>query len=250
MTILKNQLNKLLTLEWYHPHSNIGHSQLQSPLQEDQIITIHKQDTAVKVPEIGVRLKYSPWTTETQEDCIIRVRKTITFLMAHPFPTSAQHHINRAPLGLQFLPWEKENPEWTSSLPSTAGPFLGDPLKYYITRITKESEELKREAKQHTDLQFSSVVQSCLTLCDPMDCSMPGFPVHHQHLELAEIHVQWVGDAIQQFHPLSSPFSPAFNLSQHQGLFHWVSSSHQVAKVSEFQLQRQSVQWIFRTYFL
>ena len=67
--------------------------------------------------------------------------------------------------------------------------------------------------------QFSSVAQSCLTLCDPMDCSMPGFPVHHQLLELMQIHVHRVGDAIKPSHPLLSPSSPAFNLSQHQGLF-------------------------------
>ena len=69
---------------------------------------------------------------------------------------------------------------------------------------------------------FSSVAQSCLTLCNPMDCSMPGFPVHHQLLELAQTHVQWLGDANQPSHPLSSPSSPAFNLSQHQVLFQWV----------------------------
>ena len=68
--------------------------------------------------------------------------------------------------------------------------------------------------------QFSSVVQSCLTLCDPMDCSMPGLPVHHQLPELAQIHVHLVGDAIQPSHPLSSP-SPTFNFSQHQDLFRW-----------------------------
>ena len=78
--------------------------------------------------------------------------------------------------------------------------------------------------------QFSSVAQSCPTLCDPVDCTTPGFPVHHQLPELAQTHVHWVGDAIQPSHPLSSP-SPAFNLSQHQGLFQWVSSLHQVAKV-------------------
>ena len=100
------------------------------------------------------------------------------------------------------------------------------------------------------DYQFSSVTQSCLTLCDPMDCSTPGFPVHHQLLELIKTHVHWVGDAIQPSHPLSSPFPPAFNLSQHQGLFQWVSSSHQVVKVLELQLQHQSFQWIFRTEFL
>ena len=83
--------------------------------------------------------------------------------------------------------------------------------------------------------QFCSVTQSFPTLCDPMDCSMPGLPIYHQHLELAQIYVHWVGDAIQPSHPLSSP-SPAFNFSQHQGLFQSVSSSHQVAKVLEFQL--------------
>ena len=71
----------------------------------------------------------------------------------------------------------------------------------------------------------SSVAQACLTLCDPMDCSMPSFPVHHQLPELTQTHVHQVGDAIQQSHPLSSP-SPALNLSQHQGLFQWVSSSN------------------------
>ena len=99
-------------------------------------------------------------------------------------------------------------------------------------------------------LSFSSVAQLCPTLCDPMDCSMPGLPVHHQLLELAQAHVHRVGDAIQSCHPLSSPSPPAINLSQHQGLFKWVSSSHQVAKVLEFQLQHQSFQWIFRTDFL
>ena len=91
--------------------------------------------------------------------------------------------------------------------------------------------------------QFSSVAQSCLTLWNPKDCSMPGFPVHYQLWELTQIHVHWVGDAIQPTHPLSSP-SPTFNLSQHQGLFQWVSSSNQVAKVLEFQLQLQSFQCI------
>ena len=99
-------------------------------------------------------------------------------------------------------------------------------------------------------IQFSSVAQLCPTLCKLMDCSMPGFLVHHQLPELAQIHVHQVGDAIQPSHPLSSPSHPAFNLSQHQGLFQWVSSLHQVAIVLEFQLQHQSFQWIFRTDFL
>ena len=94
--------------------------------------------------------------------------------------------------------------------------------------------------------QFSSVAQSCLTLCDPMDCSTPGLPVHYQLTELTQTHVHWVGDAIQPSHPLSSPFLPAFGLSQHQGLFQWVSSSQQVAKELEFQLQHQYFQWLDR----
>ena len=92
-----------------------------------------------------------------------------------------------------------------------------------------------------------SVVQSGLTLCNPIDYSRPGFPVHHQLLELAQTHVHWVGDVIQPSHPLLSPSPLAFNLSQHQDLFQWVSSSHQVAKVLEFQLQHQSFQWTPRT---
>ena len=87
-------------------------------------------------------------------------------------------------------------------------------------------------------------------LCDPVDCSMPGFPVHHQLPELAQTHVHRVGDTIQPSHPLSSPSPPALNLSQHQGLFKWVSSSHQVANVLEFQLQHHSFQLMFRTDFL
>ena len=81
---------------------------------------------------------------------------------------------------------------------------------------------------------FSSVARLCPTLCNPMDCSTPGFPVHQQILELAQTHVHQVGDAIQPSHPLLSPYPPAFNLSQHQSLFQWVSSSHQVTEVWSF----------------
>ena len=100
---------------------------------------------------------------------------------------------------------------------------------------------------QFSSVQFSSVAQSSLTLCNPMDCSTPGFPVHHQLLESTQTYVHWVGDAIQPSHPLSSLSLPTFNLSQHQGLFKWVSSLHQVAKILEFQLQHQSFQWTPRT---
>ena len=84
-------------------------------------------------------------------------------------------------------------------------------------------------------VQFSSVTQSCPTLCDPMNCSTPGLPIHHQLLEFTQTHVHRVGDAIQPSHPLSSPSPPAPNPSQHQSLFQWVNSSHEVAKVLEFQ---------------
>ena len=90
----------------------------------------------------------------------------------------------------------------------------------------------------------------CLALCEPINCSTPGCPVHHQSLELTHTHVHWVGDAIQPSHPLTSPSPASFSLSQHQGLFQSVCSSHQVAKILEFQLQQQSFQWIFRTDFL
>ena len=89
------------------------------------------------------------------------------------------------------------------------------------------------ESVQLQSVQFGSVAQSCQTLCDPMDCRTPGFPVHHQLPDLAQTDVHRVGDAIQPSHPLSSP-SPAFNLSLHQGLFQWVRSLHQVAKYWSF----------------
>jgi len=145
-------------------------------------------------------------------------------------------------------------------------------------------------AHHSTLYQFSSVTQLCLTLCDPMDCSIPGIPVLHQLPELAQTHVHWVGNAIQPSHPLLSPSPPAFNISQHQGLFQWrrkwqptpvslPGESHErgawqaivhgVPRVGhdlatkerervlhsggqsiEFQLQHQSFQRIFRTDFL
>ena len=155
-------------------------------------------------------------------------------------PGSSVHGISQARI-LEFLaipsPRDLPNPgiePMSLAAPALAGRFFttelpGKPLSWYG--------------------QFSSVTQLCSALSDPMDCSMPGVPVHHQLPEFTQTHVHWVGDAIQPSHPLSSP-SSGLNLSQHQGLFKWVSSLHQVAKVSEFQLQHQSFQWMFRTYFL
>ena len=90
--------------------------------------------------------------------------------------------------------------------------------------------------------QIRSVAQSCPTLCDPMNCSTPGLSVHHRHPEFTQTHVHQVSDAIQPSHPLSSPSPPAPNPSQHQSLFQWVNSLHEVAKVLEFKLQHHSFQ--------
>ena len=125
----------------------------------------------------------------------------------------------------------------------------GDPLQYSCPENPKDRGAWRLQPmgskrvghnlatkQQQRVYDFSSVAQSCPALCDPTDCSTPGFPVHHQIPEFTQTHVHGVSDAIQPSHPLSSPSPPAFNLSQHQGFFQWVSSSHQVAKVLEFQL--------------
>ena len=93
-----------------------------------------------------------------------------------------------------------------------------------------------------------SVAQSCLTLCNPIDWSTPGFPVLHYLPGFAQTHVLWVSDAIQSYYPLSPPSPPALNISQHQNLFQWISSLHQVAKVLELQFQHRFFQWIPRVY--
>ena len=118
-----------------------------------------------------------------------------------------------------------------------------------ISKMTEWSQFIsKANHSISQSVQFSSVTQSCLTLCDPVDCSTLCIPVHHQLPELTQTHVHRVGDAIQSSHPQLSPSPPAFNLSQEQGLFKWISSSHQVARLLE--RQHQFFQWIFRTDFL
>ena len=140
--------------------------------------------------------------------------------------------------------------------------------KMYIWRllsIKKKKKNRKKDTKKYAEVFFykkysqkfihninfeECSVQfshSVVSLCDPMNRNTPGLPVHHQLPESTQTHVHCVGDAIQPSHPLSSPSSPAFNLSEHQGLFKWVSSPHQVAKVLEFQLQHQPLQWTSRT---
>ena len=130
--------------------------------------------------------------------------------------------------------WRVHAPQWDILLDATK--------ILCATTMTPLNQIHKQTLKKWNHLQSSSITQSCPTLCDPMNRSTPGLPVHHQLPDFS--------DAIQPSHPLSSPSPPALNLSQHQGLFKWVSSFHQVVKVLEFQLQHQSFQWIFRTDFL
>ena len=152
---------------------------------------------------------------------------------------------------------------WLPSLPPGLLPALRinlDPsydvlsLCVHIHRILSVLHPLPIKKAIHSSklrmsaVQFSSVAQSCLTLCSPMDCSTPGLPVHHQLPEPTQTHVHSVSNAIQPSHSRSSPFPPVFNFSQHQGLFQWTGSSHQVAKVLEFQLKHQSFQWILNLF--
>ena len=113
--------------------------------------------------------------------------------------------------------------------------------------ICKLSAPFAYHIKTSSVQLFSSVTQTCPTLCDPMNCIMPGLPVHHQLPEFTQTHIHWVSDAIQPSHSLSSPSPSAPSPSQHQSLFQWVNSSHEVAKVLEFQLHHQSFQWTPRT---
>ena len=136
------------------------------------------------------------------------------------------------PLNSEFLETQKYTIRWFLQAKVSLLPyniyivFLHDVMTWY----------------SFSSVQFSSVTESCPTLCDLMNHSMPGLPVHHQHPEFTKTLVHWVSDAIQPSHPLSSPSPPAPNPSQHQSLFQSVSSSHEVAKVLEFQLQHHSLQ--------
>ena len=144
--------------------------------------------------------------------------------------------------------WNSEKWCWWISMQGSGG--NADIVSKVVNTMRRRGWDELGEQHWNIYIQFSSVAQSCLTLGDPMNSSTSGFPVYHQLLEFTQTHVHWVGDAIQPSHSLLSPSPPALNLSQHQGLFQWVSSLHQVAKVLEFQLQHQSFQWIFRTDFL
>ena len=149
---------------------------------------------------------------------------------------------------LNTAEWDSpQNSSWAKSYLNEYSPINAVSPSCLVSLINSLQMNLVSFSVQ---VQFSSVAQSCPTLCNSMDCSAPGFPVHHQLPEPTQTHVHHVGNAIQPSHPLSSPSPPTFDLSQHQGLFKWLSSSHQMAKILEFQLQHQSFQWIFTTDFL
>ena len=117
---------------------------------------------------------------------------------------------------------KKKKKKWWGGVKLITKIYFGEKDGFYWTYILSD--------------QIRLVAQSCPTLCDPMNRSTPGLPVHHQLPEFTQTHVHWVSDAIQPSHTLSSPSPPAPNPSQHQSLFQWVNSSHEVAKVLEFQL--------------
>ena len=149
-----------------------------------------------------------------------------------------------------LCPWDSpsKNPEVGCHV-LLQGIFPTQGSKLHLVQLLHCRWILYHWATRETLICCFSVTQSCLILCDSMGCSTPGFLVLHRLPELAQTHVHLVSDAIQPSHPLSSP-SPAFNLPQHQDLFQWVSSLHQVTKVSKLQFQHQSFQWIFRIDFL
>ena len=162
-------------------------------------------------------------------------------------------------LGMEHMPSALESevlitrpPEKSLSLPSAyrnlgTGDLLASQTVSPKLRIFYQYRCLKSFVSPMSDfsqfhIQFSSVAQSCPSLCNPMNCSMPGLPVHHQLLEFTQTHMHRVSDAIQPSHHLSSPSPPASNPSQHQILFQWVNISHEVVKVLEFPLQHHSFQ--------
>ena len=171
------------------------------------------------------------------------------FVLADPFIgmlLSQTLHLSRLCLNIfsvQFSSVHLLSPVWLFGTPWTAA----RQASLSITNSLSLPKFMSIESVQLSSVSVSSVIHSCPTLGNPMSRSTPGLPIHHQLPEFTQIHVHWVSDAIQSSHPLSSPSPPALNLSQHQGLFKWVSSSHQVAKILEFQLQHQSFQWTPRT---
>jgi len=152
----------------------------------------------------------------------------------HTHPTIYQMRWNLRPtLRHHYLPCFTQYNELSESRTVLLSAFSPVPSTQQAFSV---AEWMHEQMNEQLSVQFSSVAQSCPTLCDPINHSTPGLPVHHQLPEFTQTHVHWVSDAIQPSHPLSSPSPPAPNLSQHQSLYQWVNSSHEVAKVLEFQL--------------
>ena len=196
----------------------LSHVQLCNPIAHQALLQARILEwVAIPFSLVAQMVKHLAAMRETpvrslgQEDPLEKEMATLSSTLAWKIPWTEE------PGRLQSMGSQRVRHNWTTS------------LSFFFSKT-----------KWH---QFSSVAQSCPTLCDPMNCSSPGLPVHHQRPESTHTHVHWVGDAIQPSHPLLSPSPPALNLSQHQGLFKSVSSLHQVAKVLEFQLQHQSFQW-------
>ena len=197
------------------------------------------------------------------------------FLLQGIFQTQGWNWVSWLSISQNYLQWTRQERTWEVQPHRVSGRETkptggkvsegGEGSNLCFWEQNKDSDKSRTEDKcglwsDHCDILkgeleklsvlFSSVSQSRPTLCNLMDCSTPGLPVHYQLPEFTQTHAHWVGDAIQPSHPLLSSFPPTFSLSHHKGLFKWVSSSHQVAKVLEFQLQHQFFQWIFRTDFL
>ena len=168
--------------------------------------------------------------------------------MSHLFASGGQSICSSIPVLLP-LDFRSSLPVMTKMSPDS----VKCPLGTKLPLVEDHCFQQKTSLKLYSWLCKGSgclVTQSCLTLCDPMDHSTTGFTVLHCLPEFAQTHVCWVGDAVQPSHPLSPASTPALNFPPNQGLFQWVGSLHQVAKVLELKLQHQSFQWIFRTDFL
>ena len=187
---------------------------------------------------INLSNEYS-WLISFRSDwCdLLAVQGTLqSLLQHHNTKASVLHHST-------FFMVQISHPYMTTgkSIALTIQIFVGKVMSLLLTTLSKFVIAFLPRSKCLRVFVVCSVAQSCLTLCDPVDCSTPGFPVLHHLLELAQTHFHWVGDAIQPSHRLSSPSPRAFNLSQPLGIFQWLSSLHQVAKVLGFQLQHKSL---------
>ena len=172
------------------------------------------------------------WGNQTKRDTYSPVFTAALFTIARAWKQPG------CPLAYEWIRrlWSMNAMDYCSAIRKNT--FESLPMRWMKLQPIIQSEVSQKEKHQYSisSVQFSAVAQSCPTLCDPMNHSMPGLPVYHQLLEFTQTHIHRVGDTIQPSHPLSSPSPPALNPSQHQSLFQWVNSLHEVAKVLELQL--------------